>query len=712
MKLWKKLQPTKNNFIRLSSLNRRVVPFFLYTLTFFFFYNTPNTIFFTRYLLDYQYLNKKGIGMQKKNLLIVMCLVLLNVLQAEDVHSNMVKPILTAELQGSEGNRVKEIDGLMKKIGTIGYSTVAANKNIQVHYYNKFQEKNVEMLSFFGMVNKEKVRALLLANPDFGAYAPFNFLVYKTLDTQNDNNTWYGHLAPDTMLDIIGSKDEGNRKAFKEMVGSLDMLVNKEMIPSLSKKFEHTKPLPALGLTKLVKKFEKTDDLETFIEDFISDHDGRFSKHDFIIAGFIDYKFEYEDMDLEFDKYDAYWVSLLCHFKFSNSIFNRGIPEAGMFAPCSVYFYIPKGTNELHVGYASVDNWINALNFRDQRRIDYMKAIDAEVVQTFEEMGFVKEDQEARKTVKQVIKEDNKNTEIEALKAELAKVKAELAALKEAKNKESATPATVQPIKEKPETKAVLPNKIFKTAKVILGADIPKQMSAYYAAQPQRLDVLKEHLKKNGFEILSQSEPIKGHVVLTITNSQLQATNTFLATLNVHLNGTDEIRVQNPNYFGAAYLGEGYTYGQFDETIKSLIAALGDLYRVEDTYASKELASYQFMMGMPQYNDFIEVSEGTELLAKVKTSNKYVAYTLTLPNGAVLVGHKLKKRTNKFLHKIVAERNTNILPYQSLIKNNKAVILDPKYYLALSLPLLTMSNFMKIASAPAEIEKDIKRTYK
>jgi uncharacterized protein (DUF302 family) len=128
--------------------------------------------------------------------------------------------------------------------------------------------------------------------------------------------------------------------------------------------------------------------MEEFVEDFVMDHDGRFSKHNFIIAGFIDFKFEYADMDLAFDKYDAYWVSMLCHFEFSNSIFNRGMPEAGMFAPCSVYFYVPKGTNELHVGYASVDNWINALNFKDQKRIDYMRAIDDEVVETFKEMGF------------------------------------------------------------------------------------------------------------------------------------------------------------------------------------------------------------------------------------------------------------------------------------------------------------------------------------
>ena len=305
-----------------------------------------------------------------------------------DVQSNIAKVQLTAELQGLEGNKEAEIKSLMSKIDSVGFSTVAANTHIEKFYYEKFKEKGVEMISFFGLVNIDKLRPLLLANPDFGAYAPFNFLVYKTLDTKTDNNTWFGHLAPNTMLDIIGEKNDATRKEFTDMIAQWDAFVNKEMKPTLTKRFEHTKELPEKGLTKLVMKFEKPDDLEEWIEDFVADHDGRFSKHNFIIAGFIDFKFEYADREADFDKYDAYWVSLLCHFEFSNSIFNRGMPEAGMFAPCSIYFYIPKGTNELHVGYASVDNWINALNFKDQKRIDYMRSIDAEVVQTFEEMGF------------------------------------------------------------------------------------------------------------------------------------------------------------------------------------------------------------------------------------------------------------------------------------------------------------------------------------
>ncbi|MCF6243838.1 MAG: hypothetical protein L3J43_02235 [Sulfurovum sp.] len=646
--------------------------------------------------------------------IIYLVLISMVFVQAKEVNSNMADVLLTTELQGSGGNKEKAIDALVKKLDTIGYSTVSANKNIQVHYYNKFQEKNVEMLSFFSMVNKDKIRPLLLANPNFGAYAPFNFLVYKTLDRQNDDNTWYGHLDATTMLDIMGIADENNRKSFKSMVQSLDSMVNKEMTPALSKRFEHTKPLPTNGLTKLVMKFEKTDDLETFVEDFIADHDGRFAQHEFIIAGFIDFKFEYDDMDLDFDKYDAYWVSQLCHFKFSNAIFNRGIPEAGVFAPCSVYFYIPKGTNELHVGYASVDNWVNALNFRDQRRIDYMKAIDSEVVSIFEEMGFVRESQNTSS-------KKDMHTEVDTLKEELAKVKAELALLTKGKETKKVSIPKEKTIKkertiekEKQVSTAKIHKKTFKTAKYVIGTTAPKAMSAYYAAEAQDVENVKKKLESNGFKILSVIEPLEGHTVLSVTNKELQETNTFMAVLNMHIDLKNEIRVQNPSYLGAAYLQKNYKYGQFNQTLKSLQSVLGNLYEVKDAYDTESLGNFQFMMGMPYFDDTMEIIEGKNLETKVMgdKSKKYVAYTLKLPNGSMLVGHKLKKRTNAFLTKISAERNTNLLPYQSLIYQDKVVILDPKYYLALALPLLEMTDFMKIASAPGDIEKDIKRAYK
>ncbi len=247
-------------------------------------------------------------------------------------------------------------------------------------------------------------------------------------------------------------------------------------------------------------------------------------------------------------------------------------------------------------------------------------------------------------------------------------------------------------------------------AKLEIGAPAAEKLSTYYAAKAQDAKSVASKLKANGFTVLATTAPIKGATVITITNKELTATNSWLATLNVLVN-EKEVRVQNPSYFGAAYLGEKFKYGQFAATLKSLEKALGDLYTVADEFKLAKLAKYQFMMGMPYVDETIDVGEGADLESKLK-DNKYVAYSLKLPNGAVLVGHNLRGRTNNFLLKIDATHNAQILPYRSMIKDGKAVMLDPKYYLAVSLPLLSMGEFMKIASTPAEIEKDIKRTYK
>ncbi len=639
---------------------------------------------------------------------IILALIINVVFAHADVLSNIAETKVTAQMQGSVGNAETQIYDLIKKIDTIGYSTVATNKNIQVHYFNKYKEKNLETISFFTVLNKEKIRPLLLHNPDFGAYAPFNFLVYKTLDTKNDDNTWYGHLDADTMLEIIGEEDPQSKEFFREMVDTFDTYVTNNMKPTLTKKFERTKLLPAITKLKMVKKFEAPEDMEEFVEEFVMEHDGLFSKHDFIIAGFIDFKFEYNDMDLEFDKYDAFWVSSLCHFKFSNTIFNRGVPQGGLFAPCSIYFYIPKGSNELHVGYATVDNWINAINIKEQERIDYMRAIDAEVVEIFKELGFELVDQTLIQST-DTADANHLAPEVAALKAKIKKLEAELARYK--KSAALAVPAMVKPA----EVNAVeLPKKTFKGAKLEIGGEAPKYLSTYYVANPQSVDGLKAKLETNGFTVLATTQILSSKTVITITNDELQKTNTFLATLQVLVNGENEVRVQNPSYFGAAYLQKKYKYGQFSATLEALQAVLGDMHEVDEKYELDDLAGYHFMFGMPFLDDTITVAQGDNLLAKLtgEKAAKYLAYTLKLPNGATIVGHKLRSRTNKLLEKVQAQDNANTFPYEVMIKDGKAVMLDPKYYLALSLPLLSMSDFMKIASAPDEIEKDIKRVYK
>jgi len=307
-----------------------------------------------------------------------------------------------ADFHGTKGQPDKELGEMVKKLNTIGFEAVGKNEHIETHYYNKYKEKNLDLLNFYPVVDKESIRELILANPDFGAYAPFNLLAFKKMAKDGGDTTWYGHLDADTMLNIIGEKDDANKKKFKDMVSKLDKLVIEQMKPTEEKKLTFDGDLPKQPLLRMVKKFERPDDLEEFTESFIMKHDGLFAKKEFIIAGFLDLKFEYDDLELPFDKYDAYWVSSLCHFGFSNSVFNHGDPHAGVFAPCSVYFYIPKDSNELHVGYATVDNWISTTGIKEPKKVAYMKQISKSVEEALSELGFVKESDAPKAETKKV----------------------------------------------------------------------------------------------------------------------------------------------------------------------------------------------------------------------------------------------------------------------------------------------------------------------
>jgi hypothetical protein len=232
-----------------------------------------------------------------------------------------------------------------------------------------------------------------------------------------------------------------------------------------------------------------------------------------------------------------------------------------------------------------------------------------------------------------------------------------------------------------------------------------EDISTYLVSKPASLSDVQSKLEANGFQVLATTND-----VLTITNPELQASNTYLATLQVHV-GASAVRVQNPAYFGAAYLQDSYKKGQFKGTVDALTKALGSLNGSKETLDSSDLSGYHFMMGMPYFEDTVTVAMGADLSKKV-AGNANVAYTLTLPNGALLVGHKLAGATRGFLDTLGQQENAQILPYEAIVYSDRVLTMNPKYYLALSLPQLSMGEFMKISDIPAKIEDDIKKAYK
>lgn len=248
--------------------------------------------------------------------------------------------------------------------------------------YDKDWTSNLDNLGFFSITNDKALHDILLVAPEVAGFAPFNLLIYKK---KAENKTYIGHIAPETMLDITGVKDEGARKAFIDMYAPLDGWVQSN--------FGGEVKTTTIGspLTKQMMTFEvdvdRSGTLSEFTDTFQEQLESAFEKRKYIIAGFKNFKETYADLEMPFEQYDSFFVYGLCHFTFSYNVFNKGRPDAGVFAPCSMYFYIKKGSNKMIVGMPRPSAWVAVMNITDPAKVEWTKTIDKEMVNIMKSLG-------------------------------------------------------------------------------------------------------------------------------------------------------------------------------------------------------------------------------------------------------------------------------------------------------------------------------------
>ncbi|MEA1916048.1 MAG: hypothetical protein U9N42_00805 [Campylobacterota bacterium] len=269
-----------------------------------------------------------------------------------------------------------------EQIEDIGFVLSDPHERINDGYAKKYGSTSLDNLGFFSVANDEVLRELLMKAPELGGFSPFNLHIYKR---KSEDKTYVGHVDPKVMLNIVGVTDKKISETFIASFNPLDALVQK----SIGGKVEYLgfDNLPKEPMMKFEMQIERGDDLSEFIDEFQEQFEAVFEEHKYIIAGYKNFKETYEDMEADFSKYDAYFVYSLCHFKFSEGIFNQGRPDAGVFAPCSMYLYIEKGSNTMKIGMPKLQNWVSVMNIKDKKMVNSVKELDKEIIKLMQGMG-------------------------------------------------------------------------------------------------------------------------------------------------------------------------------------------------------------------------------------------------------------------------------------------------------------------------------------
>ena len=654
-----------------------------------------------------------------------------------------------------EGDAEKEYNALVeKKLKTIGFNLTDPHKRVNDHYKTEFGSTVLDILSFMPVVNDKMVLPLLNIDPRIAGFAPFNMLIEKKLD---EKNTHVGHLMPKVMLDILGIENKEVRETFTASFKALDEMIAKEL--GGKKEYIELNKLPKQTMMNFEYSFDIPEEIEDFMDEFQDQFETALTDKKYLVAGYHNFMDSTNDAQEILKNYDAFWTYSLCHMEFSYNVFDKegARPDAGLFAPCTMYMYIPKGSGKLFIGMYRLHNWSDSLGIDDPNRVALVEKLDKELPQILISLGAKPMENINTLTLP---KTAPKTTEKKPVQKPVTapETKKESAIQKKTPVKEQEKKQTIEnggetieiiiPLPPKVPTplrvkttnsndtdtrsikfsKRVPPNYIPSEQRVTkekpentstnIGEVANGKISTYLRGKFMDVKTAQKTLKDAGFEILSTSAvDKKGKLISivftdkTLTKMGSKKDTGFIGSLRLLVNKKDNhISITNPLYLAKAFMQEQYDEESAKKTLAKITSKFHGMLNSKDQLKFQLLPKYQFMHGMPQYKDMVTVARGDDLLAKLQ-NNKNIVFTQKLNNGTVLAGVKLGKRTSKFTSKI-GTNNAALLPYPMIIGNKEAKILEPKYYISVMYPLLQMSEFMTIATVPGAIIKDCERVFR
>lgn len=277
-------------------------------------------------------------------------------------------------------------DFAKKDLKEIGFYLNDPHRRVNDAYKDQFGITYLDLIGFSSMFNDKVVRPLLNKDPRIGGFSPFNLLHFRK---KSDMKTVVMHLTPEAMLDILEISDEEIRKPFIASFKPFDALIEEKLGGKKSY-------LPFQGLAKdTMMNFEipfgEPEDIDDFLDNFQEKFEYTFETEGFVVAGFYNVKYSFNSEDDVMSNYRTFWSYDLCHIPFSYAIFDgvNAMPEAGIFAPCSMYVYVKKDENKIVIGMPTLNAWAAALGINDAEKMKYINQLDEEIPAIIKSLGGV-----------------------------------------------------------------------------------------------------------------------------------------------------------------------------------------------------------------------------------------------------------------------------------------------------------------------------------
>lgn len=236
---------------------------------------------------------------------------------------------------------------------------ISDNRDMNIPFNKKFGNSDFSIYNLFTTIHYESVYKLSKDFPDIALFAPMSMSIYTK---KGDTKIHVSMLTPQG-LSKITSVPQDNKE-----LQNIFATITKALKDAMPKgKYEDVKYTTTKSNKELVTRYNikmSNADFENEKSNFQMEFEGMLEQNDFVVAGFNNLNGKFKEYgESNYDIYEAYSI---CKLPVIYEI-AKTRPEAGAFAPCSMYNAKVKGKDGLKVAFPNVYNWIETLDIKDEK---------------------------------------------------------------------------------------------------------------------------------------------------------------------------------------------------------------------------------------------------------------------------------------------------------------------------------------------------------
>ncbi len=250
----------------------------------------------------------------------------------------------------------------------------ADERDLNVAFQKQFEQSDYELYYNLTVFDAKTLGTAVAKHPRLGGFVPYTVLIYQK---KGEQKSYVGFVGADAILLATGITDKGVSSLLKKSENNLEKSLKKSIGDAKSVKLGY-KVQPKADKELFFDaevKLKATDNAVSKKEALQKEFESALEVEGFKISNITDVKSELEKVKADASKYEFFETYSICKLKV---IYNasKERPEAGVFAPCSVYFYKLKGENMIHIGFPPTKNWVVHTNITNAEHIKIMQ--DAE----------------------------------------------------------------------------------------------------------------------------------------------------------------------------------------------------------------------------------------------------------------------------------------------------------------------------------------------